>query len=69
LGTTLPDLEAMANRASRQFGFVFGEQVLAVESLDAFLERAQEFPAEDTPLQVPPEIARLRGEKSRPVSA
>jgi lipoyl(octanoyl) transferase len=80
-GTTLPDLETMANRAARQFGFVFGEQVLAVESLDALLERArdaaenatgiaaQEFPAEDTPLQIPPEIARLRGEKSRPVSA
>jgi lipoyl(octanoyl) transferase len=28
-----------------------------------------EFPAEDTPLQIPPEIQRLRNAKSRPVSA
>ena len=30
---------------------------------------AQEFPAEDTPLQVPPAIERLRGSKSRPIPA
>jgi hypothetical protein len=29
----------------------------------------QEFPANDTPLQVPPEIDRLRHRKDRPVSA
>jgi lipoyl(octanoyl) transferase len=32
---SLPDLEAMAHRAARQFGFVFGEEVLALEGLDA----------------------------------
>ena len=32
---SLPGLEAMAPRAARQFGAVFGEQVLAAESLEA----------------------------------
>ena len=88
---SLPDLESIAHRAARQFGFVFGQQVLAVESLAALRAQAQsaqsgtaadsdaesdaahtparEFPAEDTPLKTPPEIERLRGAKSRPVSA
>ena len=71
----LPDLENMAHRAARQFGFVFQQQVLAVESLDALRAQAKassqksQFPAEDTPLHVPPEIERLRGGKPRPVSA
>jgi lipoyl(octanoyl) transferase len=81
----LPDLEEMANRAARQFGFVFGEQILALEGLDALRAQARpaasaqepagsetqarEFPAEDTPMEVPPEIERLRNTKSRPVSA
>jgi lipoyl(octanoyl) transferase len=30
---------------------------------------AQEFPAEDTPLQAPPAVERLRGSKSRPIQA
>jgi lipoyl(octanoyl) transferase len=73
----LPALETLANQAARQFGSVLNEQVLAVESLDALRARArdvaeisaQEFPAEDTPLEIPPELERLRGVKSRPVSA
>ena len=32
---TCPGLEAMAHQAARQFGQVFGQQVLAVESLEA----------------------------------
>ena len=75
---TVPSLEAAAEQASRQFGLVFGEQVLAVESLDALRAEAAaalsaaaepEFPAEDTPLQTPAEVERLLGGKERPVRA
>lgn len=81
----LPDLEAIANEAARQFGFVFGEQVLAVENLaelralssqspanaaeSAQTQAAPGFPAQDTPLQIPHEIERLRSVKDRPVNA
>ena len=61
----MPTLEALAYEAARQFGQVFDEQVLAVESLAALRCLATppvaEFPAEDTPLQIPQEVARLRG--------
>jgi lipoyl(octanoyl) transferase len=75
--TPLPSLEAMANEAARQFGFVFGEQILALESLDALRGMAKkspadserEFPAEDTPLQIPREVERLHNPKERPISA
>lgn len=62
----LPGLEAVADQAARQFGQVFGEQVLAVESLAAL--RAQPV-AQDTPLTVPREVERLHGEPERPVRA
>jgi lipoyl(octanoyl) transferase len=75
----LPGLEAIAQRAARQFGLVFGEQVLAVESLAALRAQAEAqpahnfatptFPAEDTPLRIPREIERLHGGKDRPVRA
>ena len=82
----LPNLEELAHRAARQFGLVFGQQVLAIESLDALRGEASlaagrsessstpensapGFPAEDTPLQLPPEIERLRRAKPRPISA
>jgi lipoyl(octanoyl) transferase len=68
----VPSLEAAAEQASRQFGMVFSEQVLAVESLDALRAQAASapmFPAEDTPLQIPAEIERLMGGKERPVRA
>jgi lipoyl(octanoyl) transferase len=67
----LPTLEAIAHAAVRQFGQVFGEQVLAVESLDALRAEAAaapaHFPAEDTPVQVPAEVERLRGGSERPI--
>lgn len=59
----LPDLETIAHEAARQFGQVFRQQVLALDSVDALLETAapeRDFPAEDTPLQVPEEVERLR---------
>jgi lipoyl(octanoyl) transferase len=71
----LPALEAVAHQAARQFGVVFGQQVLAVESLAALRALAEaapparEFPAEDTPMQVPAEVERLRGGGERPVRA
>ena len=82
--TTIPPLESIAHRAARQFGLVFNQQTLAVENLGALRARASsaeaaqesaaenpppEFPADDTPLQVPPEIERLRNPKPRPISA
>ena len=83
----LPDLEAIANQAARQFGSVFKQPMLAVESLDVLREIAARtskrevadpdqtdpdrilFPAVDTPLQIPPDVERLRGERSHPERA
>ena len=71
----LPGLEAMAHRAARQFGMVFQEQVLAIESLEALRAEGaeqserQQFPAEDTPMQVPPAIERIQNKRDRPVRA
>ena len=68
----LPTLELIAHQAARQFGIVFGEQILAVESLDDLRAQAQSAvpPApQDTPLQVPAEVERLRGNTERPVRA
>ena len=64
----LPALEAVAHETARQFGLVFDERVLAVESLAALRAEAEaaagigpKFPAEDTPMRVPAEVERLRG--------
>ena len=63
----LPALEAAAHEAARQFGMVFAEQVLAVESVDALQTR--EFPAQDTPMRPPEKLERLITGASRPVRA
>jgi len=69
----LPALEAIAHLAAREFGRVFGEQVLAVENLQALRSHAAavspQFPAEDTPLRVPVEVERLSGIGDPPVRA
>jgi lipoyl(octanoyl) transferase len=71
----LPDLESLARQAAHQFGVVFNQPVVAVESLEALraqaaaTEPALEFPAEDTPLQIPPEVERLQHKPERPVRA
>jgi lipoyl(octanoyl) transferase len=69
----LPSLEAIANQAARCFGQVFGEQILAVEGLEALRAQAEaaqpRFSAEDTPMQVPDEVERLKGCVERPVRA
>ena len=71
----LPDLEAIAHQAARQFGLVFEQRVLAVESLETLRTFATEGaavslpPPEDTPLKPPAEVERLHGTPPRPVSA
>ena len=69
----LPSLESVAHQAAREFGQVFGEPVVAVESLAALRTQAAaaptQFPAEDIPLQVPAEVERLMGGGERPVRA
>jgi lipoyl(octanoyl) transferase len=69
----LPTLETIAHQTAREFGQVFGEPVVAVESLAALRVQAAtaptQFPAEDTPLQVPAEVERLRGGGEHPVRA
>lgn len=74
----LPGLESIAHQAARLFGQVFGEQVLAVKSMEALGAQtaaarpefpAPKFPAEDTPLAVPREVERLRGAPERPARA
>jgi hypothetical protein len=66
----LPALEAVADAAARQFGMVFGEQVLAVGSIGALRVMAgREFPAEDTPVRVPVDVERLLGGVERPVQS
>jgi lipoyl(octanoyl) transferase len=61
----LPTLELVAHQTARQFGLVFDQQILAVESLEALRAAAavtpREFPAEDAPMTVPAEVERLRG--------
>jgi lipoyl(octanoyl) transferase len=72
----LPTLEAIAHQAARHFGEVFDEQVLAVGSVAALRAKAAaapasppQFPAEDTPLQIPTEVERLRGTPDFPIRA
>jgi len=68
----LPGLESIAHQAACQFGHVFDQQILAVESLDTLRAQAKpdpQLPADDTPLQVPAEVERLHGDPSRPVRA
>jgi lipoyl(octanoyl) transferase len=76
---SLPGLECIAEIAARQFGLVFNEPIQGIENLAALRAQmqaaaeaapqppAREFPAEDTPLTVPPEIERLRRIKGRPI--
>jgi lipoyl(octanoyl) transferase len=70
---SLPTLEAIAHQAAQYFGQVFAEQVLAVESLADLRALATaapvQFPAEDTPLQLPSEVEHLLGCVERPARA
>lgn len=66
----LPALEVIARQTAYLFGEVFDRQVVEVESLDLLLpQRAQNFPAEDTPAKAPAEVERLRGLPEKPIQA
>lgn len=73
----LPGLDVIAQEAARQFAEVFSVPVQEIESLAALQTPVEEeidrpvFPAQDTPLQIPPEVERLRygRVKDRPVRA
>ncbi len=67
----LPGPETLAHEAARQFGLVFDQQVFAVEDLATLRAPAQLVApqAHDTPLEVRPEVKRLRGTVDRPVRA
>ncbi len=59
----MPSPESAAHEAARQFGLVFDQPVVALSSLTELRAQAAAtpvFPAEDTPLQVPAELDRLR---------
>jgi lipoyl(octanoyl) transferase len=69
---SLPSLEDIAHQAARQFGQVFSQQILAVENLETLRAHAQarkNFPAQDTPLEVPDEVRHLHTEPDRPIRA
>jgi lipoyl(octanoyl) transferase len=51
------DLDEVARSVARNFGSVFGSQILWVESIDALLGQRV-----GVPMKVPEEVRRLRGE-------
>lgn len=63
----LPGLEQAANEVARQFGRVFGEQVLRVDSVEDLLasdqSAAEVAMPQDTPLRVPKELKEMHGEE------
>ena len=62
-----PTLEQAADAAARHFGTIFGEQILAVESLEALREGARpalEVQQIGVPMQVPKEAERLIGQNA-----
>jgi lipoyl(octanoyl) transferase len=73
----IPALETLAPEAALLFGEVFRVPIEKVDGLNALGAPAEDepeqpaFPAQDTPLQIPPEVERLRyGRiKDRPVRA
>ena len=65
----LPELEALAHQAARQFGFVFAEQVLALENLEALTAAIAAAPVEKAAAaQAPPQLERLRDPRPKPVN-
>lgn len=71
-GVALPRLEEIAHQAARRFGQVYGQSVVAVDSLDElrrWAAAAHDPKAEDTPMQVPRELKQLRRDPEGPVRA
>jgi lipoyl(octanoyl) transferase len=75
--SALPGLDVVAHEAARQFGIVFGRELVELQSVDQLRQSAAEtesqsaveFPAEDIPVRVPEEVNRLRGGAEPPVRA
>jgi lipoyl(octanoyl) transferase len=72
----VPALEELAHRAARAFGEVFHEPVQAVKSIEELRSEGRaaggsekDYPANDTPLAIPPEIERLLHKGERPIRA
>jgi lipoyl(octanoyl) transferase len=68
-GVSLPSLQQVAHQAARQFGQVFAQHMLAVDSIEALGARSAEkpeLPAQDTPLRFPAEVERLHGDPEHP---
>jgi len=63
----LPSLEAIAHQAARQFGLVFGEQVLAVESLEALRAHAAATPSAPEVQSPPPQVAAPQAPQDTPL--
>jgi len=59
----LPNIENVMHTVPRYFGQVFDHQVLWLESLEDLLPDPAKSPVQDTPLSIPDEVKRLRGEK------
>jgi lipoyl(octanoyl) transferase len=59
----VPALQEAAHAAARQFGHVFGEQVIALESLDALRRGTR---AIGVPMQTPAEVERLGKQFAEP---
>lgn len=73
LADKTPTMEAVCNAVTRQFGNVFGVQILWLESLESLLRSSAESdenhneehsgpPNQDTPLREPDDLKRLREE-------
>ncbi|WP_158752295.1 lipoyl(octanoyl) transferase LipB [Acidobacterium sp. S8] len=58
-----PTMEGVMHTVSRYFGQVFDLQILWLESLEDLLPDPAKGSAQDTPLSIPNEVKRLRGEK------
>ena len=63
---SLPSLEELAHQAARQFGLVFGEQILAVENLDALRSHIPLAPKAQTPAPEVPPKAKARAPEAPP---
>jgi len=59
----IPDLEEVADAASRNFGRVFEAQTLRLESLDSLLVSAAAPQPQDTPARAPEPIRKMAGEE------
>lgn len=72
LGDKTPQMEVVCNAVTRQFGNVFGVQILWLESLESLMKHSANTedsqsgpPNQDTPLREPDDLKRMREELER----